>query len=54
MNSIYEVRILIVDDNKDLLRLLSASSCLVQVTGIFRPQRTVLRQKNCLQLRFLN
>lgn len=53
MNSIYEVRILIVDDNKDLLRL-SASSCLVQVTGIFRPQRTVLRQKNCLQLRSRN
>lgn len=52
MNSIYEVRILIVDDNKDLLRLLCG--CLVQVTGIFRPQRTVLRQKNCLQLRFLN
>lgn len=53
MNSIYEVRILIVDDNKDLLRLL-CESCLVQVTGIFRPQRTVLRQKNCLQLRSRN
>lgn len=53
MNSIYEVRILIVDDNKDLLRLLCE-----QLSGagyrIFRPQRTVLRQKNCLQLRFLN
>lgn len=28
MNSIYEVRILIVDDNKDLLRLLSLISSL--------------------------
>lgn len=53
MNSIYEVRILIVDDNKDLLRLLceqlsGAGYRHIQTAG------TVLRQKNCLQLRSRN
>lgn len=53
MNSIYEVRILIVDDNKDLLHLLCE-----QLSGAgYRHIQTAANcaaAKNCLQLRSRN
>lgn len=54
MNSIYEVRILIVDDNKDLLRLLCEQLSGAGYRHIQTAANCAAAIKKFLQLRFLN